>query len=63
MLQPSAVASGQVLLAQAAGGAGSEGGEVPFEMLVLEVLLDATAGALSSVLRPHVVGGCWGRNA
>lgn len=42
-LQPSIVASGQAMLAQA-GGAGSEAKDVPFEMLVLEVLLDATAG-------------------
>jgi hypothetical protein len=40
-LEPSAVSSGQQMLAQAGG---SELHDVPFEMLVLEVLLDATAG-------------------
>jgi hypothetical protein len=40
-MQPVAVEGGRQMLAQAGG---SELKDVPFEMLVLEVLLDATAG-------------------
>lgn len=47
-LQPGGVAAGQQMLAQAAG---SELKDVPFEMLVLEVLLDATAGGRVEVYR------------
>jgi len=53
-LQPAGVSAGQHMVAQAGG---SELKDVPFESLVLEVLLDATAGEL---VGPRGGGGAMG---